>query len=480
GEEAQISEESQVGEEAQTGEESQVGEEAQIGGESQVGEEAQIGGESQVGEEAQISEESQIGEEAQIGGENQVGEEAQIGEESQVGEEAQISEENQVGEEAQISGESQVGEEARISGENQVGEEAQISEESQVGEEAQISEENQVGQGQLAAQAEENAPFIQPAPTTRASRRFRFIPKFIAPSRNAQRSPFIAKRARRLDEIAASPPVRFAEIVETPVPRVSPAPNVDAERAVVPQEIAPPSCAPTAHPPAERPPFDPTTLPPEERRLAELLGRRPSKIELDEYYWEPISETSQVEYESERRASFLDAALSLATAPVIAVGRATLSLCAGAGRRTALGSDAFAATKSRRRQSSKFSDMMISTVSGVLIAVVVVFPLMRLAVKEVFTTIAKSAVRKIGVHVPVSENAPQSDLLPFISEQLMFPRYETANPQGVGGGETPWEPGTRFETFAPPSVDPASTPPTLEPESSNDDATFALPKNAQE
>ncbi|MBQ1277162.1 MAG: hypothetical protein IIY07_00795, partial [Thermoguttaceae bacterium] len=158
-----------------------------------------------------------------------------------------------------------------------------------------------------------------------------------------------------------------------------------------------------------------------------------------------------------------------ATDPVIAVGRATLALCVGAGRRTALGSDAFAATQSsRRRQSSKFSDMMISTVSGVLIAVVVVFPFMRLAVKEVFTTIAKSAVRKIGVSVPVSENAPQSDLLPFISEQLMFPRYETANPHGRGV-ETLLETATRSETPPPPTdvsafpLDPAATQPTLEP-----------------
>ena len=112
--------------------------------------------------------------------------------------------------------------------------------------------------------------------------------------------------------------------------------------------------------------------------------------------------------------------------------------------------------------------MMISTVSGILIAVLVVFPLMRLAVKEVFTTIAKSAVRKIGENVAISENAPQSDLLPFISEQLVFPRYETANPQGVGA-ETPLETGTRSETLLSPAdasplpPDPASTPPTLEP-----------------
>ena len=226
------------------------------------------------------------------------------------------------------------------------------------------------------------------------------------------------------------------------------------------------------------------TLSPAERRLAELLGRRPSKIELDEYYWEPIVETSEVEYESEKRASLFKTAGRWATAPAIAVGRATLAIC-GVERRSALGSDAFAATKPRRRrQTNQFSDMMISIVSGVLIAVVVVFPLMRLAVKEVFTTIAKSAVRKIGVNVAISENAPQSDLLPFISEQLVFPRYDESAELQPPVDAPRREPATRLETLAPvdDANDPASTPPTLAPApfDAADAAPFLLPQNAQE
>ncbi|MBP3531774.1 MAG: hypothetical protein J6K25_11430, partial [Thermoguttaceae bacterium] len=211
--------------------------------------------------------------------------------------------------------------------------------------------------------------------------------------------------------------------------------------------------------------WEQVALSPEERRLAELLGRRPSKVELDEYYWEPIVETSQVEYEPEKRASLFGAAGRLATAPAIAVGRATLAIC-GVGRRSALGSDAFAATKPRRRrQPGKISDMMISIVSGVLIAVVVVFPLMRLAVKEVFTTIAKSAVRKIGVNVAISENAPQSDLLPFISEQLVFPRYDESTELQSPDAAPLREPDPLSETLVPvdDANDPASTQPTLEP-----------------
>ena len=109
--------------------------------------------------------------------------------------------------------------------------------------------------------------------------------------------------------------------------------------------------------------------------------------------------------------------------------------------------------------------MMISIVSGVLIAVVVVFPLMRLAVKEVFTTIAKSAVRKIGVNVAISENAPQSDLLPFISEQLVFPRYDESTELQSPDAAPLREPDPLSETLVPvdDANDPASTQPTLEP-----------------
>jgi len=205
------------------------------------------------------------------------------------------------------------------------------------------------------------------------------------------------------------------------------------------------------------------------RRLAELLGREPTAAEREEYYWEEIDDERAAVPAEARRPSLLTTSARWATAPVVAVGRATLAFC-GSGRRAILGADAFAATKPRRRrQPGKASDTMISTVAGILIATFVVFPLMRLAVREIFTTIAKSAVRKIGENVAISENAPQSDLLPFISEQLVFPRYETADPQGVGVVETPLETGTRSETPLPPAddsplpLDPASTPPTLEP-----------------
>ncbi|MBQ6828820.1 MAG: hypothetical protein IJO46_12480, partial [Thermoguttaceae bacterium] len=218
---------------------------------------------------------------------------------------------------------------------------------------------------------------------------------------------------------------------------------------------------------------------PEERRLAALLGREPTQAEQEEYYWETVAETPSEDAPAPApTASLFGTAVRLASAPAIAVGRATLALC-GAHRRPILGDDAFAATRPRRRrQPGKVSDMMISTVSGVLIAAVVVFPLMRLAVKEIFTTIAKSAVRKIGSNVAISENAPQSDLLPFISEQLVFPRYEATELQ-PSGGATLQETGTRFESPAigDDATDPASTQPTLEPIPNDANAPLEPPRN---
>ena len=497
---------------------------------------------------------STCAQDGQNGEEAQESENKQNNQETQNGEEAQESENKQNNQEAQIDEEAQESENEQNNQETQNDEEAQESENEQNNQEAQNSEEAQESENE---QNSENAPFEQATPT-RASRRFHFIPKFIATSRDAQRSPFVAKRARRLDpdvsafasplvqsqdavgerdeslvyrdppqsnagepNVFAAPPIDA--ILETPdlTPRLDDearqetgAENADKETgAAVPQldvetpdltpdltprlddearrETSPqnaetlladeeqaPNVALESHPVADET-FE-SALAPAERRLAELLGRRPSKIELDEYYWEPIVETSQVEYESKKRASLLETAGRWATAPAIAVGRATLALC-GFDRRSALGFGAFAATKPRRRrQPSKISDMMISTVSGVLIAVVVVFPLMRLAVKEVFTTIAKSAVRKIGVNVAISENAPQSDLLPFISEQLVFPRYDESAELQAPVDATHREPETRSQTLAPVDdvFDPASTPPTLESAPVDANAPVVLPQNA--
>ena len=365
----------------------------------------------------------------------------------------------------------------------------------EVAQDETLAADDEIAQGEAFAtdgegeQAEEITPFAQ-APT-RPSRRFPFIPKFIAGSRDARRSPFVAKRARRLDEIDVP---TFADLRQTSLeenaetldvrrekeqyggdqfdrnnPRQLDANDKNSQETFVENreslDVRREKGQNGGDATLDAAYWEQVALSPEERRLAELLGRRPSKVELDEYYWEPIVETSQVEYEPEKRASLFGAAGRLATAPAIAVGRATLAIC-GVGRRSALGSDAFAATKPRRRrQPGKISDMMISIVSGVLIAVVVVFPLMRLAVKEVFTTIAKSAVRKIGVNVAISENAPQSDLLPFISEQLVFPRYDESTELQSPDAAPLREPDPLSETLVPvdDANDPASTQPTLEP-----------------
>ena len=422
---------------------------------------------------------------------------------------------------------------------------------------AQLNANEQDDENGLASPNDVDAPSAR-ATQTPSSRRRRFIPKFIAASRASQRSPFVAKKARRLDATDAAPgfdapsfarpladlnqetsvekheTLAFDAAVESTDAEFRPdgAPPIDEtsaarpsdEQATFVDDVSAPQTLDEAgqineekqvgetfvsrendepngeeldaetDSSADETPFPRVAATSAESRLAELLGRAPTKFELDEYYWEPIVETAQVEYQPSKRGSLFGAATRLTTEPAVAVGRATLAIC-GFSRPSALGSDAFAATKPRRRrQQGKVSDMMISSVFGFLIAVIVVWPLICLAANELFSTIVKSAARKIGVTVPVSENAPQSDILPLISEQLVFPDYsESAALQAIGvkgAGEPEPLPAPSGSDAVVPRVDPASTPPTLSPASTDDEfeefeefdmfAPVVVPRNAQE
>ena len=441
---------------------------------------------------------------------------------------------------------------------------------------AQLNANEQDDENGLASPNDVDAPSAR-ATQTPSSRRRRFIPKFIAASRASQRSPFVAKKARRLDATDAAPgfdapsfarpladlnqetsvekheTLAFDAAVESTDAEFRPdgAPPIDEtsaarpsdEQATFVDDVSAPQTLDEAgqineekqvgetfvsrendepngeekqvgetfvsrendepngeeldaetDSSADETPFPRVAATSAESRLAELLGRAPTKFELDEYYWEPIVETAQVEYQPSNRGSLFGAATRLTTEPAVAVGRATLAIC-GFSRPSALGSDAFAATKPRRRrQQGKVSDMMISSVFGFLIAVIVVWPLICLAANELFSTIVKSAARKIGVTVPVSENAPQSDILPLISEQLVFPDYsESAALQAIGvkgAGEPEPLPAPSGSDAVVPRVDPASTPPTLSPASTDDEfeefeefdmfAPVVVPRNAQE
>lgn len=181
------------------------------------------------------------------------------------------------------------------------------------------------------------------------------------------------------------------------------------------------------------------TISAEDRRLAELLGRAPSKFEQDEYYWEPIGESDgEVDSFCEKKSSPFWRAAELAgivaTAPAVAVGRATLEIF-GYYRAKNLGRDGeFNRVDSPRRtpepanaarSSGGFSETAISVVAGMLIAIFIVFPLLKIGVVELFEVVVKSKARSIGQNFTLTNESSEVDLLPFLSEQFLFPSYES-------------------------------------------------------
>ena len=167
----------------------------------------------------------------------------------------------------------------------------------------------------------------------------------------------------------------------------------------------------------------------EDQRLAELLGRRPSSFDHDEYYWEEVDEFAPFYVEKKESNAFVRTIFGLVNvlvAPPIFVGRTTISIC-----RTLLGSDLSRGQHNRggsrvddSQPVGRFSDMMISTAAGVLIAVCIVFPTLKLFVQEIVSVVTESKVRSIGESVPISPNNPETDILPFLSERMLYPHYE--------------------------------------------------------
>lgn len=74
----------------------------------------------------------------------------------------------------------------------------------------------------------------------------------------------------------------------------------------------------------------------------------------------------------------------------------------------------------------KSTDMLISVIVGILIATTIVFPSLRFVGRELYVVIVKSTVRRIGQTVPINNEHNSSDLLPFISEQILFPQSHEA------------------------------------------------------
>lgn len=166
------------------------------------------------------------------------------------------------------------------------------------------------------------------------------------------------------------------------------------------------------------------TLSAEETYLAELLGHVPTTLELDEFYWEEIDEEEKPERSS--LVGFFNKALTLITEPPVLVGRFTINafrVCIPRG--FSRGEDYKQTKKHVENSKSYVSDMMLSTVAGVLIAVCFVFPGLRYLVHELYVTVAESRVRKIGENVVMTQHETEEALIPVTEglHHVFYPKY---------------------------------------------------------
>ncbi|MGI6401492.1 MAG: hypothetical protein ACOX0A_05200 [Thermoguttaceae bacterium] len=162
----------------------------------------------------------------------------------------------------------------------------------------------------------------------------------------------------------------------------------------------------------------------EDRFLAELLGHDPDAFERSEYYWD--DEVSVEKAATRREPGLLAKAIHVATAPPVAVGRAAIGVfhllvAEDFERKEARGQTRRRDTK---RGPTRFSDFAIPLIAGVALAVGVIFPALKYVATEIYATVAESRVRKISGNFTVYPGDMQVDVIPFISEQILFPRYE--------------------------------------------------------
>ncbi len=165
------------------------------------------------------------------------------------------------------------------------------------------------------------------------------------------------------------------------------------------------------------------TLSAEDRYLIELLGREPTAIERAEYYWEDATEEEIAAEPQSKAGSVLNAFITAITEPPVLVGRATIRLARACFPR---GVDQ-GADKPKRQgaEKTRFSDMIISTVAGLLIAAVFIFPFI-LVVINVF-------VHRIGANVTSIQQETAAGLLPVMHD-VLFPHYSEADVLESHGG----------------------------------------------
>lgn len=152
----------------------------------------------------------------------------------------------------------------------------------------------------------------------------------------------------------------------------------------------------------------------------------------DEYYWELLApEVEPVvkphEQQALAAAPVEDESENVITQTVERIGSTTISEVRLISQWLG-GRPIKAASKPRRQTKTKESkwypsDLLISVVGGVLIAVVVVLPILRFFGQELAIVIAKSTVRQIGQKVPVNADSSFLEHLPYLAEAL-HPQFQ--------------------------------------------------------
>ena len=173
------------------------------------------------------------------------------------------------------------------------------------------------------------------------------------------------------------------------------------------------------------------TLSAEDRYLIELLGREPTAIERAEYYWEEATEEEIAAKPQSKFNSALNAFITAITEPPVLVGRATIRLaraCFPRGIEHGEGKP-----KRQGSEKTRFSDMIISTVAGLLIAAVFIFPFIRSWTDSIYVMIVQHHVHKIGASVSSIQEETAAGLLPVMHD-VLFPHYSEADVIESRGG----------------------------------------------
>lgn len=257
------------------------------------------------------------------------------------------------------------------------------------------------------------------------------IPKFPRLVRSSKKgTPFILKTVSIREEDIPAPPIEETAVLPEIAVRTTD------------QEIAAPTVVSLTLDELKRSFAEQARHPRRKNRPRSPLLNGEIREELrDEYYWEVLPPETEAEKKrrlENRIKKSVAAATKTNDAPdpqgvftetVTRIGHITLSSLRTATtwlepeqKKPLVSEERNAPRTSRRR--SRPTDLLISIVAGVLIAVVVVFPTLRLVGRELAIVIAKSTVRRIGQKVTVSADQSTLNLFPLWSEQILYPKSQ--------------------------------------------------------